>query len=261
MLIFCSVFVMLLPARPALLSARPASPSGTPAPLASHAPRRTSDAHGFQGDLFARGVPRVSRAGRVERVWLDERAWVEWGRGWLEGAEPLFHDLLSTLPWKEEHREMYDRVVRVPRWIAPVDVDAAPVLREARRALETRYEVRARSVIANYYRDGSESVAFHSDRESYDGHPPWTLILSLGGPRRLGMRPARGGKTQYFTLGSGDLFVIGSGVHDGWHHGIPKVRCAPPRMSVVFFCEGDATNHALSGGARPGNPPLTRRST
>lgn len=156
---------------------------------------------------------------------------------------------------------MYDRVIRVPRWTAPVHVPGAGVLRDVQEALEERYAIRARSVIANYYRNGSESVAFHSDRESNDGHPPWTLILSLGGPRRLGMRPAKGGRARWFTLSSGDLFVIGSRVHDGWHHGVPKVSYAPPRMSVVFFCEGGPETRVRTAAATPRERTLTGRST
>ena len=54
-------------------------------------------------------------AGRVRRTPLAYGAWVDHLPGWLDGADQLFAALVDTVPWQAERRQMYDRVVDVPR--------------------------------------------------------------------------------------------------------------------------------------------------
>ena len=43
--------------------------------------------------------------------------------GWLRGADTLFERLLADVPWHAERRQMYDRVVDVPRLLSFYDED------------------------------------------------------------------------------------------------------------------------------------------
>ena len=51
----------------------------------------------------------------VRRTALAHGAWVDIRPGWMSGAAVLFDRLLRAVPWREERRRMYDRVVDVPR--------------------------------------------------------------------------------------------------------------------------------------------------
>ena len=86
-----------------------------------------------------------------------------------------------------------------------------------------------------YYRDGSDSVAWHGDTIGR-GRSADTMvaIVSFGEPRKLLLRPSGGGSSIAFTLGHGDLLVMGGSCQRTWEHAVPKTANAGPRVSVQF---------------------------
>jgi alkylated DNA repair dioxygenase AlkB len=135
---------------------------------------------------------------------------------------------------------MYDRLLPEPRltswWSTATPADEPlPVLRDARVALTARYQRPFDSIGFNLYRDGSDSVAWHADRERFEHEDPVVAIVSVGAPRTFQMRPRGGGHSQSWMLGHGDLFVMGGSCQHDWHHAVPKVAHAPgPRLSIMF---------------------------
>jgi alkylated DNA repair dioxygenase AlkB len=174
---------------------------------------------------------------RPERLRLDDSCWLDIQRTFLEGADTVFGQCVESLPWKAGRRVMYDRMVDVPRLSAFVALDS-PVLPPAAGAMGSRlspyYERSLDLVGANYYRDGRDSVAWHRDRVGRHELNPLIAIVSLGGPRRFSLRPLGGGPATTFTLGSGDLMVMGGACQHRWEHTVPKVSVAPPRLSLTF---------------------------
>ena len=60
-------------------------------------------------------------------------------------------------------------------------------------------------------------------------------IVSLGEHRRLSLRPRGGGEQIGFTLGHGDLVVMGGSCQRTWEHAVLKTaRPVGPRISVQF---------------------------
>jgi alkylated DNA repair dioxygenase AlkB len=60
-------------------------------------------------------------------------------------------------------------------------------------------------------------------------------IVSLGEHRRLSLRPRGGGPQRGFTLGHGDLVVMGGSCQRTWEHAVLKTaRPVGPRISVQF---------------------------
>jgi alkylated DNA repair dioxygenase AlkB len=199
---------------------------------------------GSQLSLFG-GVPRPRVAPRfdetfrrAERIELSEGAWVEHVRGWLTGDEALFEHLERVTPWQTEERRMYDRVVPTPRLLGGVvgrDGPGHPLLESMRLALSARYGEELVRISLAFYRDGSDSVALHGDRVARDMlEPTHVATVSLGGTRRLLMKPASCGPSVEFVLGGGDLYVMGGTAQRTWRHGIPKVPEAEPRIVVMF---------------------------
>jgi alkylated DNA repair dioxygenase AlkB len=174
---------------------------------------------------------------RPERLALDAESWVELQRSWVEGADALLDDAVDALPWQSGRRPMYDRMVDIPRLSAFLPVDALvlpPPVRAMAAALSTFYGVDFHTVGANFYRGGSDSVAWHRDRVGRLRRHPLIAIVSLGGPRRFALRPLGGGTSTGFTLGSGDLLVMGGATQHRWEHTVPKVAAAAPRVSLSF---------------------------
>jgi len=193
----------------------------------------------FQPTLFDRPPTGFDASSPLERIFLDERSWIDHGPGWLRGSDPLFERVLITREWGERTRWMYARRVREPRLTAPWSLASGaplepPVLEEVRRWLSARYGVLFDSVGFNLYRDGRDSVAWHADRIEKEIEDPVVALLSLGEPRRFLLRPRGGGSSVPFLLGRGDLLVTGGAAQRAWEHCVPKVARAGPRISVAY---------------------------
>ena len=46
-----------------------------------------------------------------DRRALGHGAWIDVRSGWLTGADELLGELLETIPWRAERRQMYDRIL------------------------------------------------------------------------------------------------------------------------------------------------------
>ena len=180
--------------------------------------------------------------GLVTRQVLGRGAWVDLLPGWLSGADALFDTLSTEVPWVAERRQMYERVVDVPRLLCfygEHDPLPHPALVTARDALNAHYgpELGEPFTTAGLclYRDGRDSVAWHGDTIGR-GRMEDTMvaIVSLGSPRHLLLRPRGGGTTIRQQLGHGDLVVRGGSCQRTWEHAVPKVAHSGQRLSVQF---------------------------
>ena len=200
----------------------------------------------FQGsllDVAAPDGPSLGDLGGIRRTGLTRGAWVDVLPGWVQGSDALFEQLVETVPWYAERRQMYDRMVDVPRLLCFYGEDATlpdPLLTEARRLLSTHYlpELGEPFTTAGlcYYRDGRDSVAWHGDTIGRSrSEDTMVAIVSFGSPRRLSLRPRGGGESIGFALGHGDLIVMGGSCQRTWEHAILKsARPTGPRISVQF---------------------------
>ena len=209
-----------------------------------------TSATAFQASLFDAGLPVEVGAlgGTVRREVLGDGAWVDTRPGWVTGADEVFGRLCEAVPWYAERRQMYDRVVAVPRLLKFYDeADALPdpVLVTVRDALDAHYAPELgepfRTVGMCLYRDGRDSVAWHGDRIGRgDTHDTMVAIVSLGAPRTLALRPrGGGGPVHRYDLGHGDLVVMGGSCQRTWEHAVPKTaRTVGPRISVQYRPRG-----------------------
>ena len=180
---------------------------------------------------------------RPTRTMLSHGAWVDHQPNWYAAADELFETLVDEIPWRAEAREMYDRVVDVPRLLYTYGIGEQlpdPGLGQARDELNRFYapELGEPFVTAGccYYRNGRDSVAWHGDNIGRGrSHDTMVAIVSFGSPRKLQLRP-RGGRLEHtFELGQGDLVVMGGSCQRTWEHAVPKsTRPVGPRISVQF---------------------------
>jgi len=181
--------------------------------------------------------------GTVERIELGLGAWLDLRPGWLSDSDALFERLAQTVPWRADRREMYDRVVDVPRLVCrygPGSRYPDPVLEQAQDALNDHYGRPEDQVFSTaglcFYRTGDDSVAWHGDRvgRAID-RDTMVAILSVGVPRYLSIRPKGGGDVLRFALGHGDLVVMGGSAQRTHEHAVLKSRSAlGPRISIQF---------------------------
>src|SRR3989337_611147 len=98
----------------------------------------------FQATLFqpeaGAGFPALALA--PERTPLSRGARGDGQRSWLPDADEVFAALVRDVPWRAERRQMYDRVVDVPRLTHTYMLGEAlphPALEVARDALSAHY--------------------------------------------------------------------------------------------------------------------------
>jgi len=215
----------------------------------------------FQASLFddvvaaPSAVPALGPLGEtVRRTVLGNGAWVDVRPGWATGADDLFVRLVRDVPWYAERRQMYDRVVDVPRLLKFYGAGEAlpdPLLETARDRLSAHYAAELGEPFTTagfcFYRDGRDSVAWHGDTIGRSRtEDTMVAIVSFGEARRLLLRPRRtvgasgtGGATTSFALGHGDLLVMGGSCQRTWEHAVPKTsKPVGPRISVQFRPRG-----------------------
>jgi alkylated DNA repair dioxygenase AlkB len=183
----------------------------------------------------------------VVRHELGRGAWVDLLPGWLSGADALFDTLLAEVPWVEERRQMYDRVVLVPRLLhfygehdqlPDTALDRALVALNAHYGSELGEPLRTAGLCL--YRDGRDSVAWHGDTIGRGkSEDTMVAIVSLGSARNFLLRPRGGGVTVKHRVGHGDLLVMGGSCQRTWEHAVPKTaRPVGPRISIQFRPRG-----------------------
>jgi alkylated DNA repair dioxygenase AlkB len=212
------------------------------APLPSSAGVAATDAELiWQQCLFAFEEPTVDAGfSGLTRTWLDDTSWVDHVPRWLSGADLVFAELVAKLPWRQREVTMYQRRLPEPRltaWWSPTsgEPEPLPVLDDARVALARHYSRPFDSIGFNLYRDGRDSVAWHSDRERYHHEDPVVVVLSTGSPRAFHVRSKQGGGSRSWHVGQGDLLVMGGACQHDFEHCVPKAaHVEGPRLSIMF---------------------------
>jgi alkylated DNA repair dioxygenase AlkB len=188
----------------------------------------------------------------TERRDLGDGAFIEIRAGWLGDGAPdeggLLGALITAVPWRAERRQMYDRVVDVPRLVSFHDLTVQdpphPALARLRRRLNDIYAGELGEPFTTvglcFYRDGSDSVAWHGDTIGRSRtEDTMVAVVSLGATRTFALRRRGGGRTLRLPQAHGDLLVMGGSCQRTWEHAVPKTSSLTgPRVSIQFRPRG-----------------------
>jgi len=168
-----------------------------------------------------------------------------------EEAGQLLEQLLEALPWRQDRITIFGREHPIPReqcWIAgegmtyrysgqtltptPWPDWLHPYAERVSEAAGDTFN----SALANLYRDGSDSMGWHSDDEPELGPAPVIASLSLGAERRFRFRNHHDSKrTLSLDLPHNSLLVMPAGLQAQWQHQLPKTRkTVAPRVNLTF---------------------------
>ncbi|GAC1651824.1 MAG: alpha-ketoglutarate-dependent dioxygenase AlkB [Vulcanimicrobiaceae bacterium] len=150
----------------------------------------------------------------------------------------LFRTLLDIVPWSQETMKMYDKMVEVPRlvaWFEPAQPLPEP-LERIRERVRDLIPAHFNGVSLNYYRDGSDSVAWHSDHNEELAGERVVALVSLGATREMHFRTKAVPRRQLrCDLEPGSVLAMRGDVQHVWEHHIPKVRKpTDARISVAL---------------------------
>jgi len=151
----------------------------------------------------------------------------------------MFKDLLEQTPWRQDAIRMHGRLLPVPRlqaWYGEAHakygysglqldpLPFTPLLLQLKEHVQETVGHKFNSVLLNQYRNGSDSVSWHSDDETELGADPLIASVSLGCERRFELKHRSRKELKKLTLPltDGSLLFMGKGVQQHWLHQIPK---------------------------------------
>src|SRR5690242_3282721 len=129
-----------------------------------------------------------------------------------EEADELFGEVKAVTPWKQEQTNWGNALPRLTAWYADpgltyrysgVTHHAEPwteALSVVRKRVEAAAGAPFNSLLLNYYRDGGDSIGYHSDAEPELGPNPVVPSVSLGATRTFFLRHERTGERRAFDL-------------------------------------------------------------
>jgi len=168
--------------------------------------------------------------------------------GWVAEPELVFDRLTNELTWEQLPITLFGRTVPTPRLTAWVGGAAyaysgvinhpqpwPPTLRALRDRLIAELGAPFNSCLANLYRDGSDSMGYHSDDEPELGPRPVIASVSLGARRSFTLRHRISRQRWTWALGAGDLLVMRDEAQSDYAHAVPKTaRPVGARMNLTF---------------------------
>jgi alkylated DNA repair dioxygenase AlkB len=178
---------------------------------------------------------------------------VEYYPGFIDEtvSDELLKQFIKHTPWKQQVRKMYDKEVITPRltaWYGDPEAfdyaalgNAAPIpwtkeLLTIKNLVERVAGIQFNSALLNYYRDGNDSVAWHSDREEVLGKNPVIASVSFGQVRSFDIRKKADHSEKYaIRLEHGSFLLMKAGLQENWEHRIAKsTKPMKARINLTF---------------------------
>jgi len=166
-------------------------------------------------------------------------------------ARMLFDVLRATTAWHQEEIVLYGRRILQPRLTAWVgDAEASyrysglsltpqpwnDALLHIRQQVERVTRTQFNSVLLNLYRDGRDSMGWHSDNEAELGNAPVIASVSFGQTRAFQLKPRARSSTRpvRIDLTPGSLLVMRGATQANFLHAVPKDRTQDARINLTF---------------------------
>lgn len=166
-------------------------------------------------------------------------------------SDQIFYDLHNTISWTQEVTKLFGKQVNLPRltaWygdpgksycyskIKMEPILWSPTLIKIKSKIEALINTQFNSVLLNLYRDGKDSVAWHSDDEPELGKNPVIASVSFGATRRFMFRNKTQKELKYeIELTHGSFLLMTGATQHYWQHQIPKTnRLMQPRINLTF---------------------------
>lgn len=168
-----------------------------------------------------------------------------------QSSDRLFTTLTQTIAWRQDWLTIYGRSLPQPRltaWygdpgkaytysgITMQPTPWIPTLLDLKAKVDAVSGVVFNSVLLNLYRDGNDSMGWHSDDEAELGQNPVIASVSLGGTRRFMLRHRVNKEWKHqLELITGSCLVMKGETQHYWQHQVPKTkRPVRPRINLTF---------------------------
>jgi alkylated DNA repair dioxygenase AlkB len=168
---------------------------------------------------------------------------------WEEG-DRYFQELLQETRWQQDYLQIQGKSVPLPRltaWYGDAGYAYSGIEMEPEAWTSTLLAIKARveevaqvsfnSVLLNLYRNGQDSVSWHSDNEPELRRYPAIASVSLGATRRFSFKHKhrKDLKPIHLDLPHGSLLLMQGNTQIHWLHQVPKTtQLISPRINLTF---------------------------
>jgi len=165
-------------------------------------------------------------------------------------ASTYFEVLRQDIEWKQEEMMMYGKLIKFPRLTAWYGDDDKPYsfsglklcpqpwtdeLLSIKSRIEPKSGVKFNSVLLNYYRDGNDSISWHTDAEKELGINPIIASVNFGAERKFQLKHRVNGEKIDINLQHGSLLIMKGELQHHWLHQVPKTKLAvKERINLTF---------------------------
>ena len=162
----------------------------------------------------------------------------------------LAEKFITETHWVQPIQKLYDKEVITPRltaWYGDAADDAlarklpgisqlTDELLMIKNKVETLACMQFNCVLLNHYRDGNDSVAWHSDKGTAHGRQTVVASVSFGQVRSFDIRNKYNHAEKYsIKLENGSYLLMKAGFQEGWEHRIAKsTKPMKARLNLTF---------------------------
>src|SRR5690606_16290582 len=165
-----------------------------------------------------------------------------------EESDGFYNRMMNETSWREYEMPMYDKIVTAPRMISwhqdrekNIPSGNAPEftsdLNEIRERVEAQTDLKSNAVLLNLYRNGSDSVSWHSDKIDRSGSNPIIASVTFGETRmfRLRHKFRKDVPQLEIPLYHGSFLIMAGKTNSFWEHAVPKTsKEVLPRINLTF---------------------------
>ena len=147
---------------------------------------------------------------------------------------------MKSIDWKQENLKIFGKEVKTPRLTAFygdkgvtykysgrqfLGLQWISELFEIKEKTEDAAKVKFNSVLLNYYRNGNDSMGWHSDDEPELGLNPIIASVNFGQQRRFDFRSKSYHQLKHnILLANGSLLLMKGNIQHHWQHQIAKSK-------------------------------------
>ncbi|MDO8953498.1 MAG: alpha-ketoglutarate-dependent dioxygenase AlkB [Gammaproteobacteria bacterium] len=189
--------------------------------------------------------------GHIQQILINSNeGFIVLKSGFLDSkqAKAYFVRLKTDISWEQKQTKMFGNIVKFPRltaWYGALDykysgvqhtaADWILVLAELKEMVEDTVGQAFNSVLCNYYRDGKDSIGWHSDDEKELGENPCIASLSFGETRSFKLKHKATGIIHTIDLPAGSLLIMSGATQKNWLHSVPKrTKNSAERINLTF---------------------------
>ncbi len=167
-----------------------------------------------------------------------------------EESDFYLKNLLNEINWKQESMNIYSKNVNFPRLTAWYGDDDKPYtfsgltlkpekwtkpLLDIKQKVEDKAKTGFNSVLLNLYRNGNDSISWHTDAEKELGRNPVIASVNFGATRKFQLRHNETKVRIDLLLTHGSLLIMQGELQHFWQHQVPKTKqTVDKRINLTF---------------------------